>query len=262
MKRVLIFSGTTEGRKLAEILAKAGVPATVCVAGEYGKQVMHPLPGIVLHQGRMDKQEMKSFMEKEKFLAVVDATHPFAREATENIRQSASLQGITYLRLQRDTKPGGVRGNVQYFATNEACKRALMQTKGNIFLTTGSKELNIYSDMQDLRERIYVRVLPSEESIALCREQGFVGKQIIAMQGPFCEELNTAILKQYQIQHLVTKESGDAGGFKEKAAAVERMGICLYVIGNPEKQKGLSFDEVCVKLENITGIACDTATNI
>ena len=40
MKRVLIFSGTTEGRQLAEHLMKAGVFCDVCVATEYGAQVM------------------------------------------------------------------------------------------------------------------------------------------------------------------------------------------------------------------------------
>lgn len=100
-----------------------------------------------------------------------------------------------------------------------------------------------------------MRVLPSEESIALCRQQGLTGKQIIAMQGPFSEEMNIALMKQYRIHHTVTKESGRTGGFEEKASAAEKRGIPLYVIGNPEKQAGLSFAEVCAKLESMTGIS-------
>lgn len=104
MKRILIFSGTTEGRRLAEVLAKADIPAIVCVATEYGKQVMQPLPSIVLHQGRMNRQEMRQFMEEEELFAVVDATHPFATEVSENIKESAKAQKIPYLRLQRNTE--------------------------------------------------------------------------------------------------------------------------------------------------------------
>lgn len=104
MKRILIFSGTTEGRKLAEILSKNNVPSAVCVATEYGEEVMETLDGVVLHKGRMSRQEMQAFMKQEKFLAVADATHPFATEVSENIKQSAKSENIPYLRLQRNTK--------------------------------------------------------------------------------------------------------------------------------------------------------------
>jgi len=265
MRRILIFSGTTEGRRLAEVLSEAGVSAVVCVATEYGRQVMDQLPGITLHQGRMDREEMRAFMTQHEeelaggFLAVVDATHPFATEVSENIRQSAGEQGLPYLRLQRDTKsyrdPGGKKGyDEQYFSTNEECAAALLETEGNVLLTTGSKELAAYCGREDLRKRLYVRVLPSEESIALCRKQGLAGRQIAAMQGPFSKEMNVALLRQYDIQYMVTKESGVTGGFAEKAAAAEELGICLYVIGNPELREGLSFGEVLEKVEMLTGV--------
>lgn len=254
MKRVLIFSGTTEGRKLAELLAKASISTVVCVATEYGKQVMNPLPCIDLCQGRMNQQEMQEFMKKEEFLVVVDATHPFAIEASDTIKQSADIQKIPYLRLQRNTKPQRNIREITYFSTNEQCATALLQTKGNILLTIGSKELAVYCSREKLKERLYVRVLPSEESIRLCQKQGLLGKQIIAMQGPFSKEINLALLHQYNIQFMVTKESGVSGGFEEKASAAKQLGTHLYVIGNPEKQEGLSFDEIYTKLENITGV--------
>ena len=40
MKKIVIFAGTTEGRRLSEILADAGIAHTVCVATEYGEIVM------------------------------------------------------------------------------------------------------------------------------------------------------------------------------------------------------------------------------
>lgn len=254
MNRILIFSGTTEGRKLAELLSGAGVSAVVCVATEYGEEVMQPLPGIVLHQERMNQQEMRKFMEREAFLAVVDATHPFATQASENIRQSAKEQEIPYMRLQRNTKTDFAhRGGMTCFSADEECRDALLQTEGNILLTTGSKELAVYCAGEELKGRLYVRVLPSEESIALCKRQGLTGRQIIAMQGPFSEEMNMALIRQYQIKHLVTKESGLTGGFAEKVSAADKLGVGISVIGNPEKQAGASFEEVCDKLEILTG---------
>lgn len=260
MKRIVVFSGTSEGRKLAEILSKASVPAAVCVATEYGEETMEPLPGITLHCGRMNLSEMKAFLEKEEFLAVVDATHPFATGVSENIRRCTGMLSFpedAYMRLQRDTgyRGGDIGNAAQYFDTNEECAGRLLHTEGNILLTTGSKELEIYCKTPKLRERIYARVLPNEESIALCRKAGLKGKQIIAMQGPFSQEMNRAVLRQYHIRHMVTKESGKAGGFEEKAGAAKEAGVCLSVIGNPEKRRGLSFEEVLETLERLTGAA-------
>lgn len=91
------------------------------------------------------------------------------------------------------------------------------------------------------------------ESISLCMEQGIRGKQIIAMQGPFTAEMNEAMIRQYEISCLVTKESGVSGGFREKLAAAGRTGISAFVIGRPEEEEGLSFLEVCSMLEKICG---------
>lgn len=253
MKRLLIFSGTTEGRTLAEVLSEAGIPAVVCVATEYGKQTMPELPGITLHQGRMDAEEMKAFMEQETFLAVVDATHPFAVEVSKHIRESAGVQKLPYLRLKRNTKHRRETG--RYFADHASCAAALEETEGKILLTTGSKELAVYTQRKELRERLCVRVLPSEESISLCRKAGLSGGQILALQGPFSAELNEALIRQYGIRCVVTKESGAAGGFVEKVRAAKKTGTALFIIGNPEQTEGFSFAEVVKKLQEMTGKA-------
>lgn len=258
MKEILVFAGTTEGRRLAELLAGAGIPAVVCVATEYGRQIMPELPTVTIHEGRMDEVGMLEFMRQGSFLAVVDATHPFAVEVSGNIRKSAAALRLPYLRLRRDTAPW--RGNVWnetaqecYFHSHEECAAALMRTEGNILLTTGSRDLKVYCE--HMCERLYVRVLPSEESIGACRREGLAGGQILAMQGPFTVELNAALIRQYDIKYLVTKESGAAGGFGQKREAAELAGASLYVIGNPERQEGLSFAEVCGSLEQMTGVS-------
>lgn len=92
---------------------------------------------------------------------------------------------------------------------------------GNVLLTTGSKELAAYGVVTD-QSRLYARVLSTEESVAQSRALGFEGRRLIAMQGPFSEELNLAMLRQIRARWLVTKASGAAGGFQEKLAAARR----------------------------------------
>lgn len=254
MKQILIFSGTTEGRSLAECLCRSKIPCTVCVATEYGEQVMEKPEGLTIHRGRMTAEEMKHFITAEDFLAVVDATHPFATVVSENIRQSMMESRIPYLRLKRDTaNPLRQDRDFYYFSDNEACAAALKDTEGNILLTTGSKELAVYSRAEELRSRLYVRVLPAPESIALCHENGIMGKQILAMQGPFSVELNEAVIRQYEIRCMVTKESGNNGGFLEKLQAAQNTGIKVMVIGNPENTEGSTFEEILRELERLAG---------
>ncbi len=275
MSRIAIFAGTTEGRKLSECLSAAGIDHTVCVATEYGEIVLKPHHLANVHQGRMNREEIKEFLQNGGFKAVVDATHPYAKEVTCNIKDAVirlEERGITipYLRLKRDIiasdsfegqRESGVDKEsnrivsdyVAYFETNEECAEMLKHTEGNILLTTGSKELSKYCGLESMKNRLYVRVLPGMESLSLCMEQGICGKQIIAMQGPFTTQLNEALIRQYHIAHLVTKESGVSGGYREKLEAAKRTGTRVYVIGRTEEKEGYTFAEVCEQLEKLCG---------
>ena len=65
-------------------------------------------------------------------------------------------------------------------------------------------------------KELYVRILPIPEHIVLCLDMGILPTNIIAMHGPFSEDLNRAMFRQYQINTMVTKESGEAGGYWKK----------------------------------------------
>lgn len=252
MKEIVLFAGTTEGRRLSEYLSEAGVAHTVCVATEYGKIVLEEAPGRNIHCGRMNEEQMESFLAQGDYSCVVDATHPYATEVTENIRAAAEQQKLAYFRLKREEGEKVSYEKNRYFENNKACAEALKQVEGNILLTTGSKELSTYCACPSLKERLYVRVLPGLESLQLCMEQGIVGKQILALQGPFSEELNKAILQQFQIRCLVTKDSGRNGGFQEKLKAAKSLDIPVFIIGHPQEQ-GDSFSELCEKLTPFCG---------
>lgn len=248
LNRVLIFAGTTEGRTLSEYLSENRIEHTVCVATEYGEEVLSASPYMTIHQGRMDVGEMEKLMQTGSFDAVVDATHPYAVEVTANIRKASQEAQLPYLPLKRclDTE---AEGRVFYFHSNEECVDALEKIEGNILLTTGSKELATYCSHSMVKERLYVRILPGMESISICTELGIKGKQMIAMQGPFSTEMNEAILHQFEIACMVTKKSGRLGGYPEKLEAAKRAGIPVYVIEPADTERGYSMEEVCEKLQ-------------
>ena len=256
MKRILIFSGTTEGRQLADILDASGICADVCVATGYGHEVMTEGQYRNIYTGRLTEEEMKEFMQKGDYAAIVDATHPYAVVVSSNIRQASAQAGLPYYRLRRTLQSAGDDSDVIYVKSQQECVRALEQTSGNILLTTGSKELHCYCENETLRERLFVRVLPGTESIEICHKNGILGRQIIAMQGPFSEEMNLALLHQYQIRYMVTKESGASGGFSEKISAAKKAGVSVFVIENPEAENGEqkeNLEEILQEIERLTG---------
>ena len=247
MRKILIFSGTTEGRTISEALSGNNISHYVCVAGEYGKEMMRSDDFAKVHVGRMDEAQMSEFLGKEGFdktSLIVDATHPYATEVTANIKTAAEKLGATYLRIAR--KAADMKdGNIKEYRDIENCGKALDKLEGNILLTTGSKELKAYCESvsKETKKRTYVRVLPSTESLEICTSCGIESDHIIAMHGPFSVDLNRALMQQYNISHLVTKNSGSVGGFEAKADAALSFGAMVHVLARPSEEKGISVEE-------------------
>ena len=236
-KHVILFAGTTEGRILANWLdEQSGVTGIVCVATEYGAELLEEemsLKHLTVHCGRLDEGAMEAFLKKESPSLVIDATHPYAQVVTANMRKESEDEA-------KDSK-GDKNGIIHVKNTAEAV-RYLSEKEGNIFLTTGSKELVLWQGLPGHLERIFARVLPVEASVHICRELGYSGRHIIAMQGPFSAEMNYIQLKEFQCSYMVTKDGGDTGGFKEKMQAAKKAGATAVVIDRP-KDKGMSLEQ-------------------
>ena len=241
MVKLCIFAGTTEGRTLAEFLSTQPVELTACVATEYGQTLLPRKENVTVSANRLTRQEMEAMFLREGFSLVVDATHPYAQAVTENIVSACEAARTPYLRVLREeeaTADGAV-----FVEDMEQAARFLDKTEGNILLTTGSKELAALTGIRNFSQRCYARVLPMDQSLALCREAGLQPSHIIAMQGPFSEALNRAMLESVAAAWMLTKQSGAAGGYEEKLAAARSAGARAVVIGRPPQREGLSCGE-------------------
>ncbi len=241
--KTVIFSGTTEGRKLSGMLASESIGHLVCVATEYGSEVMDKSPCVRIHVGRMDSEKMREFLASNGFGKgdiIADATHPYATEVSVNIRRAADTLGCDLIRVGRgyDDKCDGneERSYVNRYDSVEEFAKRIGSFEGNILLTTGSKELPTYCKNVSPKAlgRTYVRVLPAAESLEICEDCGIEKSHVIAMHGPFSRELNASIMKQYDIRHLLTKDSGREGGFDDKIKAAADLGVTVHIITRPE----------------------------
>lgn len=228
--KILLFGGTTEGRVLAQKLLALGHAVTVSVATALGAEMLGDFPKDHILTGRLEQPAIARRLPD--YALCIDATHPYAVEATKNIKAAAEKAGVGYLRLLRPASP--LPENCLVFESAKQAAEALAAEEGNLLLATGAKELAQFAAIPP--ERLYPRVLPTLESIAACEAANIPHRNIIAMQGPFSFALNQAMMEQFHIRWLVTKDGGAAGGFDEKAAAASAAGAQLVVIRRPPEQ--------------------------
>lgn len=265
MAGIVIFGGTTEGRKLAEAFADTSLQIKYCVATDYGATLLPEAQNIQTHTGRLDREEMKQYLKLAAPELVLDATHPYATVVTGQIAELCKEEKLPLLRILREAdRPGEKKPEEMWGETRPADGQAILvdsvaeavevlkETEGKILITTGSKELEQYAELENYKERCVARVLPTLSVMEKCSELGFQGKNLIAMQGPFSLEMNVELIKATGCRYLVTKESGREGGYEEKCLAALQTGATLVVVKRPkeaEEENRVSLGEAisCVE---------------
>jgi len=236
MFRLLIFGGTTEGRELAAYCAENGICADVSVATDYGASLLPD--GISVLCGRLDAGQMTELL-RSGYSAVIDATHPYAVEATENIRCACADTGTEYLRLIRSSSFSSGK-TVQDM---DELISVLNKTKGAVLSTLGSKSLPALTAVRDFSERLWVRILPGDEVLSQCCQLGYEVTKVIQEKGPFSVEQNVGHLLKSGAGIMLTKESGVTGGYPEKAEAARICGAELITLARPV-ESGYCFDDI------------------
>ncbi len=82
---------------------------------------------------------------------------------------------------------------------------------------------------------------------------GFSGWQIVTGRGPFSLEENRTLIRRFSAAVLVTKDSGEAGGFSAKEQAARLESCQLIVVGRPSPEAGLTFDNTAALVSAALG---------
>lgn len=229
MKYDFSFGGTSDSIEICYLLNQHKLSYAVSVTTSYGEELARKCTENVLLK-KLTMEDMVDYIKENSITKIIDATHPYAVEVSSNAIKASQLLNIDYLRFERESLINKIDYCNKYIVEDieEACKIA--NTLGNnIFIGTGSKNLHLYKDMMS-NKNLIVRVLPTSEVLISCEKIGFNADNIIAMKGPFSEEMNEATYKQYKIDLVITKESGNAGGFLEKVNACKKLSIPVIII--------------------------------
>ncbi len=250
---ILMLSGTQDGRELGHAIASKGYKLIMTAVSQYGGEMLPVHPGIEHAVGHLSKLDMIELIKERDILVLIDATHPYASEASENAIAAAAEAGIGYLRYERpNLNTEGVDGIV-YFSGYPEAAAWLAERSGHVFLTIGSRRLAPFVEAIEL-DRLTARVLPTVEVLQQCTELGMKPAQLIAMQGPFSKELNLAMLKRCNAKYLVTKASSTIGGFEDKISAARELGLEIVVIERPHVAYPCICDSNTVCIEKLEAL--------
>ncbi len=242
-----VLAGTKDGEEVIRLCKAAGYRVLATAVTEYGASLAREAGADKALAGALREADMARLMKAEGITAVVDATHPFAAEASRTAMEACRRAGTRYLRFERS---GGEIPSSPLVETvrdfREAAERAAQHKV--IFFAAGVRNLDTFLQGVEGR-RVVARVLPSIESIERCLRLGVRQEDIVAMQGPFSRELNREMLRHFGADALVTKESGRVGGLEEKVQAALDLGVKVILVERPPVEYGEIVSEYPKVLE-------------
>jgi len=225
---IWIIGGTGEALKIADLALAYKHDVLVTTTTDYGSSLA-AREGVIIKQQYLDENQMQELIANYKIRNAIDASHPFAEEVSRNAIAACEKAGISLVRFER---PSIDVPRANYYEHYEDMITHLHHEHGKIFLTIGAN--NAYRFISLGKERIVARILPLVDSINKCIKAGFDAHQLIAMKGRVNKETNKALMEEYRIRHLVSKETGKDGGLLEKVMAAKEMNINIHILKRPE----------------------------
>ncbi|MGW5659483.1 cobalt-precorrin-6A reductase [Streptomyces sp. NPDC003758] len=227
---VLILGGTTEARRLAEILAaeEPDVKVTSSLAGRVSAPRLPP--GEVRIGGFGGAEGLAQWLGAHHVDALIDATHPFAGTISFNAATATATAHVPLLALRR---PGWVPvdGDRWHDAGSLEEAAELLPALGRrVFLTTGRVGLAAFADLNELW--FLVRSVDAPEPPHPSH------MEVLLDRGPFTLDGERELLLRHRIDVVVTKDSGGAATAPKLTAAREA-GVPVVVIRRPPVPGGM-----------------------
>lgn len=245
---ILVLGGTSDSLKVCEKLNQLNQEYILSVTTNYGLELAKKhTKNIIVDRLTLDK--MTKFIKDNDIDMIIDSTHPYAVEVSKNAIQCSDDTKTEYIRYERKSLLEDIEYDKSYVVNTleEACELA-NKIGNNIFLSTGSKNLSQIVEKIG-HKNLIARVLPTSDVIISCEKLGFSAENIIAMKGPFSTQINKEFYQHYNIDLVITKESGTEGGFLEKIDSCKDMNIPIIIISRHNIQYPNVMQDI-KKLEN------------
>lgn len=213
---ILVFGGTTEGRKAVEVLEEGGSPYFYSTkTGEQDITLQH---GVRI-DGALDEAAMTRFCTEHAIRMIVDAAHPFAALLHRTIATTANALSLPVVRFERIYPPRDPA--ITWIDDYTQIPRHIH----SLLATTGVQSISKLKPLEADGISIFYRILNRPSSIALALKQGATQAQLCYYDAP-----NDIPV---QADAILLKESGLSGGFTEKVETAKACGMKVIAIKRP-----------------------------
>ncbi len=250
-----VFTGTSDGNELALNLCDSGYQIIISTATKHGARLaQQKCPDASIWNGPSGIEVRRKALRDNRARAIIDATHPYANVISNQLIELAKELNIPYLRFER---PSGINDQLTnvFSTTIEAASHAISVGK-RIFLGIGYKDLDAIMRIPGAdKVQWFSRITAEPEFIQRALNAGIPQNNLCAMQGPFTKEFNLALWRDWQIDCVITKDSGTAGGFEAKQNAARELNIPMLIIQRPP----IDYPVICADYESIQQLLENTS---
>ena len=222
---ILILGGTIEGRKAVQVLDEAGKPFYYSTRG--GEQDV-PLVHATRLVGGMDAVEMTEFCRTNEIKLIIDATHPFAEGVHRNVAEVSEKLSIPCIRYERQY-PRRASDIVWCKDYEDAISKLCDAGIQRLLALTGVQTIGKLKPYW-MQHECWFRILQRESSQEMALQEHFPADHLVFYPD---DSMNTL-----HPDAILTKESGESGGFMEKVEEARRLGIRIFAVERPPLPKG------------------------
>ena len=248
---IWVIGGTKDSRDFLKKIVNSTPDIIVTTATEYGGKLLENLPLKVVCK-KLTYPMMLDFVKSEGIDKIIDLSHPYAMEVSQNALNVSKEMEIEYFRFERE-EISLLPQKYSEFDNIEELIKYIEEVEGNILVTLGSNNIPHFSQIKNLNN-CYFRILPKWDMVKKCEDVGIFPKNIIAMQGPFSKNMNKAMIEQFNIKYLITKQAGDTGGEREKIESADEMGVEVIFLTRPKIEYPNCYNNIDNLIEAIKNL--------
>jgi precorrin-6A/cobalt-precorrin-6A reductase len=229
--QIWLIGGTTEALELAKLIIQRSLRCTVSVTTDAAGYAYPRSSLLQICIRQFNHAALAQFLLIQNIAVILDASHPHAAAISTLAMQVAKEFQIPYLRFERLLITDAAH-EIQEVESITAVLTPEYLLDKRVLLTIGAKALMLFRPWQS-RSTLFARILPSQTALQTAMEAGFVQDRLMALRPPISLALEMALWRQWRIERVVTKASGQPGGEGVKRQAAEALGIPLVVIRRP-----------------------------
>ena len=238
--KILLLGGTKDARQLASSLIDLGFDVIYSVQGLVRKP---DLACEIISGGFKHLGGLASYCQSNDIDLIMDATHPFAARMTEQAFDVGQVLNLPVLHFVRPAWRPEHQDDWVSVADFEAAL-AQLDARQSIFLSVGQLPQDVLKAIEAKADKQFLLRTAVQPKDALPPNVRW--KKAI---GPFALEDEFALLKCYDIDTLLTKNSGGESTYP-KLVAAKQLGIKVVMFERPalpEPLKKLDSLETCIE---------------